>query len=186
MLLFFRIRRFCHFVVNLRYFDLFIMIVICASSFALATEEPVNEDAFRNKILNYFDYVFTIVFTVEMILKVCQTQVYRISGYFFVDICFAFYKITFNFPKIQRNRKCIWYCLKKTFYCLKWHILLSKMTHDINEKVTWLFHFCKFFDTQKNLVLCIGVYISFLFTHIILMSFSPHDLYKLFTNYTWF
>lgn len=118
----FRIRRFCHFVVNLRYFDLFIMIVICASSFALATEEPVNEDAFRNKILNYFDYVFTIVFTVEMILKVCQTQVYRISGYFFVDICFAFYKITFNFPKIQRNRKCIWYCLKKTFYCLKWHV----------------------------------------------------------------
>lgn len=107
MLLFFRIRRFCHFVVNLRYFDLFIMIVICASSFALATEEPVNEDAFRNKILNYFDYVFTIVFTVEMILKVCQTQVYRISGYFFVDIYFAFYKITFNFPKIQRNRKCI-------------------------------------------------------------------------------
>jgi hypothetical protein len=67
---FLRIRRFCHFVVNLRYFDLFIMIVICASSFALATEEPVNEDAFRNKILNYFDYVFTVVFTIEMILKV--------------------------------------------------------------------------------------------------------------------
>lgn len=65
-----RIRRFCHFVVNLRYFDLFIMIVICASSFALATEEPVNEKAFRNQILNYFDYVFTVVFTVEMILKV--------------------------------------------------------------------------------------------------------------------
>lgn len=90
MLLFFRIRRFCHFVVNLRYFDLFIMIVICASSFALATEEPVNEDAFRNKILNYFDYVFTIVFTVEMILKVCQTQVYRISGYFLCWYLFRF------------------------------------------------------------------------------------------------
>ena len=71
-----RIRRFCHFVVNLRYFDLFIMIVICASSFALATEEPVNEKAFRNQILNYFDYVFTIVFTVEMILKV-QCFAYR-------------------------------------------------------------------------------------------------------------
>ena len=46
------------------------MIVICASSIALATEEPVNEKAFRNKILHYFDYVFTAVFTVEMILKV--------------------------------------------------------------------------------------------------------------------
>uniref|UniRef100_A0A8W8KU20 Voltage-dependent calcium channel type A subunit alpha-1 n=1 Tax=Magallana gigas TaxID=29159 RepID=A0A8W8KU20_MAGGI len=74
------IRRFCHFVVNLRYFDLFIMIVICASSFALATEEPVNEDAFRNKILNYFDYVFTIVFTVEMILKVIDLGVFLHPG----------------------------------------------------------------------------------------------------------
>ncbi|XP_061169673.1 voltage-dependent calcium channel type A subunit alpha-1-like [Saccostrea echinata] len=74
------IRRFCHFVVNLRYFDLFIMIVICASSFALATEEPVNEKALRNQILNYFDYVFTIVFTVEMILKVIDLGVFLHPG----------------------------------------------------------------------------------------------------------
>jgi hypothetical protein len=73
--LYFRVRRFCHFVVNLRYFDLFIMIVICASSIALATEEPVREGAFRNIILNYFDYVFTAVFTIEMILKVCKIRV---------------------------------------------------------------------------------------------------------------
>lgn len=86
-------------MVNLRYFDLFIMIVICASSFALATEEPVNEDAFRNKILNYFDYVFTIVFTVEMILKVCQTQVYRISGYFFFTSVSLFTKSLLISPK---------------------------------------------------------------------------------------
>lgn len=64
------VRRFCHFVVNLRYFDLFIMIVITASSIALATEDPVREHSFRNTILNYFDYVFTAVFTIEMILKV--------------------------------------------------------------------------------------------------------------------
>lgn len=66
----FSIRRFCHFVVNLRYFDLFIMIVICASSIALATEDPVKDNSFRNTILDYFDIVFTVVFTVEMILKV--------------------------------------------------------------------------------------------------------------------
>ena len=65
-----RLRRFCHFVVNLRYFDLFIMIVICASSIALAAEDPVHEDSPRNKILNGFDFVFTGVFTVEMVLKV--------------------------------------------------------------------------------------------------------------------
>ena len=68
-----RIRRFCHFVVNLRYFDLFIMIVIGASSIALAAEDPVNEKSQHNTILNYFDYVFTGVFTVEMVLKVGYT-----------------------------------------------------------------------------------------------------------------
>lgn len=128
MLLFFRIRRFCHFVVNLRYFDLFIMIVICASSFALATEEPVNEDAFRNKILNYFDYVFTIVFTVEMILKVCQTQVYRTSGYFYVDIFFAFFANTFNSPKNAKKTQKVYLVLFKKFF------LSFKMTYDTNKK----------------------------------------------------
>jgi hypothetical protein len=46
------------------------MIVICASSIALAAEDPVREKSYRNVILNYFDYVFTGVFTVEMMLKV--------------------------------------------------------------------------------------------------------------------
>ncbi len=69
-LLYFSLRRFCHFVVNLRYFDLFIMIVICASSIALAAEDPVAENSTKNKILEHFDYAFTGVFTVEMVLKV--------------------------------------------------------------------------------------------------------------------
>ena len=64
------IRRAAHFVVNLRYFEFFIMIVICASSIALAAEDPVEEDSHRNNVLNYFDYVFTGVFTIEMLLKV--------------------------------------------------------------------------------------------------------------------
>jgi voltage-dependent calcium channel N type alpha-1B len=55
--------------VTLRYFDTFIMIVICASSIALATEDPVDENSERNIYLNYLDYAFTAVFTVEMVLK---------------------------------------------------------------------------------------------------------------------
>ena len=46
------------------------MIVICASSIALAAEDPVHEKSTRNIILNYFDFVFTGVFTVELVLKV--------------------------------------------------------------------------------------------------------------------
>lgn len=46
------------------------MVVICLSSIALATEDPVDENSPRNTVLNYFDYAFTGVFTIEMILKV--------------------------------------------------------------------------------------------------------------------
>ncbi|XP_060812336.1 voltage-dependent calcium channel type A subunit alpha-1 isoform X19 [Bombus pascuorum] len=64
------VRRAAHWVVNLRYFDFFIMVVISLSSIALAAEDPVKENSPRNEILNYFDYAFTGVFTVEMILKI--------------------------------------------------------------------------------------------------------------------
>src|SRR6218665_4104851 len=80
--------RFCHFVVNLRYFDLFIMIVICASSIALAAEDPVHSTSFRNNILDYFDFVFTGVFTVEMTLKVSLTflsaNLHQCCGFFMI------------------------------------------------------------------------------------------------------
>lgn len=64
------IRRAAHWVVNLKYFDFFIMLVISMSSIALAAEDPVNEKSARNEILNLFDYAFTGVFTIEMLLKV--------------------------------------------------------------------------------------------------------------------
>ncbi|XP_076455033.1 voltage-dependent calcium channel type A subunit alpha-1-like [Babylonia areolata] len=79
-------RRFCHFVVNLRYFDLFIMIVISASSVALAAEDPVRENSQRNEILNYFDYVFTGVFTIEMILKIIDLGVLLHPGSYCRDL----------------------------------------------------------------------------------------------------
>lgn len=73
------IRRFCHFVVTLHYFDLFIMIVICASSITLAAEDPIEgSKSFRNQLLEKFDYVFTGVFTVEMVLKVLSAIICRL------------------------------------------------------------------------------------------------------------
>uniref|UniRef100_A0A1B0EZA3 EF-hand domain-containing protein n=2 Tax=Lutzomyia longipalpis TaxID=7200 RepID=A0A1B0EZA3_LUTLO len=64
------IRRAAHWMVNLHYFDFFIMVVISLSSIALAAEDPVEEESTRNKVLNYFDYAFTGVFTIEMLLKI--------------------------------------------------------------------------------------------------------------------
>ncbi|KAG0427118.1 hypothetical protein HPB47_025792, partial [Ixodes persulcatus] len=69
------IRRAAHFIVNLRYFELFIMITISLSSIALAAEDPVDDESPKNKILNYFDYAFTGVFTVEMFLKIADQGV---------------------------------------------------------------------------------------------------------------
>ncbi|KAK7007293.1 hypothetical protein SK128_018339, partial [Halocaridina rubra] len=79
------IRRAAHWVVNLRYFDVFIMIVISLSSIALASEDPVREDSDINQILNYFDYAFTGVFAIEMILKVIDLGVIFHPGSYLRD-----------------------------------------------------------------------------------------------------
>ncbi|XP_050685852.1 voltage-dependent calcium channel type A subunit alpha-1-like isoform X27 [Eriocheir sinensis] len=79
------IRRAAHWVVNLRYFDFFIMIVISLSSVALASEDPVVEDSEWNEVLNYFDYAFTGVFAIEMILKVIDLGVIFHPGSYLRD-----------------------------------------------------------------------------------------------------
>jgi voltage-dependent calcium channel N type alpha-1B len=55
------------------------MIVISMSSIALAAEDPVDENSYRNQILEYFDYGFTAVFTVEMVFRVSNYLVFFIK-----------------------------------------------------------------------------------------------------------
>lgn len=45
-----RIRRACHYIVNLRYFEMCILLVIAASSIALAAEDPVLTNSERNRV----------------------------------------------------------------------------------------------------------------------------------------
>ncbi|CAK1548185.1 unnamed protein product [Leptosia nina] len=80
------IRRGAHWIVNLRYFDFFIMLVISMSSVALAAEDPVDENSHRNKVLNYFDYAFTGVFTVEMLLKIVDLGILFHPGAYLRDL----------------------------------------------------------------------------------------------------
>lgn len=82
----FSVRRGAHWVVNLRYFDFFIMVVISLSSIALAAEDPVVEFCPRNDILEYFDYAFTTVFTIEMLLKVVDLGVFLHPGSYLREI----------------------------------------------------------------------------------------------------
>ncbi|XP_036409855.1 voltage-dependent R-type calcium channel subunit alpha-1E-like isoform X2 [Megalops cyprinoides] len=80
------IRRVCHYVVTLRYFEMTILLVIVASSIALAAEDPVCTNSERNKVLRYFDYVFTGVFTFEMIIKMIDQGLILHDGSYFRDL----------------------------------------------------------------------------------------------------
>lgn len=45
-----RVRRLCHYIVTLRYFEMSILVVIAMSSIALAAEDPVWTNAPRNNV----------------------------------------------------------------------------------------------------------------------------------------
>uniref|UniRef100_A0A8D3EG46 Calcium channel, voltage-dependent, R type, alpha 1E subunit a n=1 Tax=Scophthalmus maximus TaxID=52904 RepID=A0A8D3EG46_SCOMX len=81
-----QVRRACHYVVNLRYFEMSILLVIAASSIALAAEDPVATSSDWNKVLRYFDYVFTGVFTFEMIIKMIDQGLLLHDGSYFRDL----------------------------------------------------------------------------------------------------
>ncbi|XP_059588284.1 voltage-dependent P/Q-type calcium channel subunit alpha-1A isoform X2 [Alligator mississippiensis] len=79
-------RRLCHYIVNLRYFEMCILMVIAMSSIALAAEDPVQPNAPRNNVLRYFDYVFTGVFTFEMVIKMVDLGLVLHQGAYFRDL----------------------------------------------------------------------------------------------------
>ncbi|KAM9325782.1 voltage-dependent R-type calcium channel subunit alpha-1E [Gastrophryne carolinensis] len=80
------VRKVCHYIVNLRYFEMSILLVIAASSIALAAEDPVTTNSDHNKVLRYFDYVFTGVFTFEMIIKMIDQGLILHEGSYFRDL----------------------------------------------------------------------------------------------------
>lgn len=51
------------------------MLIIGLSSMALAAEDPVDEHGKTNQILDKFDHAFTVVFAVEMFLKIIDLGV---------------------------------------------------------------------------------------------------------------
>ncbi|XP_058807730.1 muscle calcium channel subunit alpha-1 isoform X4 [Phymastichus coffea] len=64
-----RFRVFCHWVANHSLFGNIILVCIMISSAMLAAEDPLVSESPRNRILSYFDYFFTSVFTIEICLK---------------------------------------------------------------------------------------------------------------------
>uniref|UniRef100_A0A4W4EVK5 Voltage-dependent P/Q-type calcium channel subunit alpha-1A n=1 Tax=Electrophorus electricus TaxID=8005 RepID=A0A4W4EVK5_ELEEL len=79
-------RKCCHYILTLRYFEMCILSVIAMSSIALAAEDPVWPESPQNNVLRYFDYVFTGVFTFEMLIKMVVLGLVLHEGAYFRDL----------------------------------------------------------------------------------------------------
>ncbi|XP_076740744.1 calcium channel, voltage-dependent, P/Q type, alpha 1A subunit, b isoform X8 [Maylandia zebra] len=79
-------RKCCHYILTLKYFEFTILSVIAMSSIALAAEDPVNPKSPQNDVLRNFDYVFTAVFTFEMLIKMVVLGLFLHEGSYFRDL----------------------------------------------------------------------------------------------------
>ncbi|XP_071054916.1 muscle calcium channel subunit alpha-1 [Onthophagus taurus] len=77
-----RFRIFCHWLCNHSVFGNAILVCIMVSSALLALEDPIDADSTRNAILQYFDYVFTSIFSLELVLKTVSCGVILHDGAF--------------------------------------------------------------------------------------------------------
>ncbi|KAJ8386896.1 hypothetical protein AAFF_G00164930 [Aldrovandia affinis] len=77
-----KFRVLCHKIVNHNIFTNLILFFILLSSISLAAEDPVKNDSSRNLILGYADYVFTGLFTIEIILKMTAYGAFLHKGSF--------------------------------------------------------------------------------------------------------
>ncbi|CAH1103422.1 unnamed protein product [Psylliodes chrysocephalus] len=64
-----RFRVFCHWLCNHSYFSNMILVCIMVSSALLAVEDPIDSESETNKVLSTFDVFFTIIFSIELMLK---------------------------------------------------------------------------------------------------------------------
>uniref|UniRef100_A0A8D3D1S3 Voltage-dependent L-type calcium channel subunit alpha n=1 Tax=Scophthalmus maximus TaxID=52904 RepID=A0A8D3D1S3_SCOMX len=72
----------CHNLIHHPYFTNIILVFIILSSISLAAEDPIKSHSFRNIVLGYADYVFTSVFTVEIVLKMTVYGAFLHTGSF--------------------------------------------------------------------------------------------------------
>ncbi|KAM4038273.1 voltage-dependent L-type calcium channel subunit alpha-1C [Anomaloglossus baeobatrachus] len=81
-----KFRLHCHRIVNNNIFTNLILFFILLSSISLAAEDPVRHTSFRNQVLFYFDIVFTVIFTVEIALKILGNADYVFTSIFTLEI----------------------------------------------------------------------------------------------------
>ncbi|XP_073767393.1 voltage-dependent L-type calcium channel subunit alpha-1D isoform X6 [Danio rerio] len=76
------IRVLCYRLINHQIFTNLILIFIMLSSVSLAAEDPIRNFSARNIVLGYFDYAFTAIFTVEILVKMTAFGAFLHKGAF--------------------------------------------------------------------------------------------------------
>uniref|UniRef100_A0A672GMV3 Voltage-dependent L-type calcium channel subunit alpha n=1 Tax=Salarias fasciatus TaxID=181472 RepID=A0A672GMV3_SALFA len=76
------VRVFCHKLINHQIFTNLILVFIMLSSVSLAAEDPIRNFSARNIILGYADYVFTSMFTFEILIKMTAFGAFLHKGAF--------------------------------------------------------------------------------------------------------
>uniref|UniRef100_A0AAR2KQ11 Voltage-dependent L-type calcium channel subunit alpha n=1 Tax=Pygocentrus nattereri TaxID=42514 RepID=A0AAR2KQ11_PYGNA len=76
------IRVSCHRLINHQIFTNLILVFIMLSSVSLAAEDPIRSFSTRNIVLGYADYVFTSIFTFEILLKMTAFGAFLHKGAF--------------------------------------------------------------------------------------------------------
>ncbi|KAJ8400159.1 hypothetical protein AAFF_G00398530 [Aldrovandia affinis] len=76
------IRVACHKLINHHIFTNLILVFIMLSSVSLAAEDPIRNFSARNIVLGYADYVFTSMFTFEIVLKMTTYGAFLHKGAF--------------------------------------------------------------------------------------------------------
>ncbi|KAJ0064133.1 hypothetical protein NL108_000998, partial [Boleophthalmus pectinirostris] len=75
-------RVFCHKLINHQIFTNLILVFIMLSSVSLAAEDPIRNFSARNIIIGYADYVFTSMFTFEILIKMTAFGAFLHKGAF--------------------------------------------------------------------------------------------------------
>ena len=76
-----KFRVFCYNFINNSIIGNFLLICILISSASLSAEDPLDANSKRNRVLGYFDYFFTTVFTLEITFKIIAYGAVQKGGY---------------------------------------------------------------------------------------------------------
>jgi voltage-dependent calcium channel L type alpha-1D len=71
----------CYNFINNGVVSNFILVCIMISSASLAAEDPLDSNSKRNRVLGYFDYFFTTIFTLEITFKIISYGALQRGGY---------------------------------------------------------------------------------------------------------